>query len=150
MVSRIDQFLALIEAWKAKDLERVLDSLHEDIVWHFAAAAAPPIRGKAQARRFLTRFAAEVSEVRWRLFDYAQSNDRLFVEGVDEYDSKAGVRIAAPYAGVIEFKDDLVIGWRDYVDVGVIARQRAGEAVSDQVEALIERPAVGAGLERQG
>ena len=41
--------------------------------------------------------------------------------------------------GVIEFKGDLVIGWRDYVDVGVMAAQSAGGPISDAVKSLIDR-----------
>jgi hypothetical protein len=43
---------------------------------------------------------------------------------------------------VLDFRGDLVVGWRDYVDVGVMAAQRAGEPHSDQVKALSDRPAI--------
>jgi hypothetical protein len=48
----------------------------------------------------------------------------------------------APYAGVLDFRGDLVVGWRDYVDVGVMAAQRAGEPLTDQVKSLSDRPAI--------
>jgi limonene-1,2-epoxide hydrolase len=137
MTSKIDLFLAIIEAWKAKDIDLVLSKMDDDIVWHFAAAVEPPIRGKAGARKFLTRFGSQIHDISWRIFHHAEAGDRLFVEGVDEYITTAGVTVAAPYAGVIEFNGDLVIGWRDYVDVGVIARQTAGEPISEQVKLLI-------------
>ena len=142
MTKRIDQFLTIIEAWKRRDIEAVLAMMSDDIVWHFAAAAEPALVGKAAARKFLTRFAADLAEVRWRIFHSAESGDRLFVEGVDEYVTPKGVGVIAPYAGVIEFTGDLVSGWRDYVDIGVIAAQRRGEAASKQVKELAERPAL--------
>jgi limonene-1,2-epoxide hydrolase len=67
----------------------------------------------------------------------------LFVEGVDEYVTPQGVVVAAPYAGVLEFSGGLVTGWRDYVDVGVIAAQRRGEPMSKQVRQLSAGPAQG-------
>jgi len=139
---RIDQFLALIDAWKRRDMDDVLSRLDDDIVWHFAAGAEPPLQGKAAARKFLTRFGAELAEVRWRVFDHAESGDRLFVEGVDEFTTTAGVRVIAPYAGVIRFAGDRIIDWRDYVDVGVMTAQRRGEAAPAHILALADRPAV--------
>ena len=142
MTKRIDQFLAIIAAWKRKDIDAVLAMMSDDIVWHFAAASEPPLVGKIAARKFLIRFAADLAEVRWRIFHSAESADRLFVEGVDEYVTPKGAVVIAPYAGVIEFTGDLVSGGRDYVDVGVIAAQRRGDAASKQVKELAERPAL--------
>jgi limonene-1,2-epoxide hydrolase len=142
MQARIEIYQAIIAAWKAKDMDAVLTHMADDIVWHFAVGAEPPVRSKAGARKFLQRFGAEIREVTWRVFDYAESADRLFVEGVDEYVTTDGLRIVAPYAGVLEFRGDLVVGWRDYVDVGVIAAQQAGGPVSAHVEALVARPAL--------
>lgn len=140
-MSRYDQFAAVIEAWKRRDIEAVLAAMDDDIVWHYAAAAAPPARGKAKARAFLERFSATIASIRWRIFAHAETADTLFVEGVDEYDSVSGVTVLAPYAGVIEFKGDKIIGWRDYVDTGVIAASEKGEPPSKQVVELIGRPA---------
>jgi limonene-1,2-epoxide hydrolase len=130
----------LIVAWQAKDVDGVIARMDEEIVWHYAAGAMPPVRGKAKAAKLLARFQAEMHRIEWRIFAYAESGDRLFIEGVDEYRTPEGLRVAAPYAGVIEFKGDLIIGWRDYVDIGVIAAQKAGEPITPQVESLISRP----------
>ena len=139
---KLDVLLNVIRHWRAGDIDAVLSHFHDDIVWHYAAAVAPPLRGKAKARKFLERFKAQVSAIRWRVFDSAESSDRLFVEGVDEYDTAEGVVVMAPYAGVLEFVGPLIIGWRDYVDVGVMEAQRAGTATSPWVMALADRPAL--------
>jgi len=130
----------LIAAWQAKDIDRVLSFMDDDIVWHYAVAAMPPVRGKATAAKLLKRFQADMHGVQWRIFAYAESGDRLFVEGVDDYTTADGKRIAAPYAGVLEFRGDRIVGWRDYVDVGVIEQQKRGEPFTAQVESLIDRP----------
>jgi len=142
MTAKIDIYLAIIADWKRKDIDAVLSHMSDDIVWHFAAAAEPPLRGKASARKFLTRFGADIAEVRWRVFHHAESGNRLFVEGVDELVAPDGTVTAAPYAGVLEFDGDLVTGWRDYVDVGVMAAQRRGEPLSAQVRELMDKPAI--------
>jgi ketosteroid isomerase-like protein len=142
-MSQIQTLLAFIAAWKARDIEAALALMHEDIVWHFAAAIAPPARGKAKARRFMESMAMQVREVRWRIFDYAERDGRLFVEGVDEYVSAEGRLVSAPYAGVVEFRDGLIIGLREYFDLGVINAAKAGEPQSEHVRALLAREPIG-------
>jgi limonene-1,2-epoxide hydrolase len=141
MTDRFEIYRSVIAAWKAKDIDAVLGHMSDDIVWHYAAAIARPLRGKAAARRFLEGFAARVGEVRWRVFHYAITGDRLFVEGVDEFFSKDGARVATPYAGVLEFQGDLIVGWRDYFDGQTAAAMEAGGQASQHVEQLIDRPA---------
>lgn len=140
-MTRMQQFQSVIDAWKRKDVEAVFDAMTEDVMWHFAAAIAPPARGKSEARAFVEQFGANIGEVRWRIFHHCESGDRLFVEGVDEYTTKDGIDIAAPYAGVIEFRGDKISAWRDYVDRSVIESQKAGNGWSDQVRELVGRPA---------
>jgi len=140
MGRRYALLLQVIEAWQAKDVDAVLAHMHDDIVWHYAAAALPPVRGKPAARKLLERFQTDMHAIRWRIFAHAEVGDRLFLEGVDDYTTTDGKRVAAPYAGVLDFRDDLIIGWRDYVDLGVIASQKAGDGLSKQVLALLDRP----------
>jgi len=141
MSSRFEQFKTVIESWKNKDIDAVIDAMSDDIVWHYAAAIAPPVKGKEEARAFLERFGAVIGEVKWRIFETAETEDRLFVEGVDEYITKDGVSVAAPYAGVIEYSGDKISGWRDYVDRGVIDHMKAGNPYPEQIKELIARPA---------
>lgn len=133
----------VIEAWQAKDIDGVLSHMADDIVWHYAAPALPPVRGKAGARKLLERFHGDMHAIQWRIFAHAEAGDRLFIEGVDDYRTSDGNRVAAPYAGVLEFRGDLIVGWRDYVDLGVMAQQKAGEPLSTQVESLLDRPLAG-------
>ena len=129
----------LITAWKARDVDAVLDLLTDDVVWHYAAAAMPPVRGKVTTRKLLTRFLADMHDVNWRIFCHAETADRLFVEGVDEFRNPDGHIIATPYAGVMDFRDGLICGWRDYVDLGTTMAQQAGAPRSKQVEELLDR-----------
>ena len=142
MSRKLEVLKSVIAAWTAGDIDGALAHMHDDIVWHYAAAVAPPAKGKAKARRFLEGFKAQLIQVRWRLFDHAETGSRLFVEGVDEYTASDGAVVRAPYAGVLEFDGDLIIGWRDYVDVGVMEAQKAGGQASRWVMDLIDRPAI--------
>jgi limonene-1,2-epoxide hydrolase len=142
-MSQLDAMLGLIDAWKARDIDAVLSFMHDDIVWHYAAAIAPPLKGKAKARKFLESMAPQVREVTWRIFDYAERGDRLFVEGVDEYVSAEGRLVSAPYAGVVEFRDGKIIGLREYFDLGVVNALKAGEDLKEHIRLLIAREAIG-------
>lgn len=141
-MSHIAVLLGLIGAWKARDIDGVLAHMHEDIVWHYAAVIAPPLKGKAKARKFLEGMAQQVRDVTWRIFDYAEAGDRLFVEGVDEYVSADGHLVSAPYAGVVEFCDGRIIGLREYFDIGAVNALKTGEVMKEHVRALIAREAV--------
>ena len=77
MSRKFEIMKALIAAWTAGDIDAALGFMTDDIVWHYAAAVAPPLKGKEKARKFLDRFKADITEVRWRLFDYAERGDRL-------------------------------------------------------------------------
>lgn len=140
MGHRIEILRQLIQAWQAKDIEKVLTFMSDDIVWHYAVAVMPPVRGKAAARKLLTRFQADMHRIEWRIFAHAEVGDRLFVEGVDDYLTPDGHRVATPYAGVLDFQGDLIVGWRDYVDLSVAAEQKAGQPLSRQVLDLLDRP----------
>ncbi|MFC3069187.1 nuclear transport factor 2 family protein [Phenylobacterium soli] len=137
MGRHFDTLSKVIAAWQAKDLDAVLSHLADDIVWHYAAPGLPPIRGKATAAKLLARFHADMHGIEWRIFNWSETYDRLFIEGVDDYRTSEGRRVAVPYAGVLEFRDGLIVGWRDYVDLGVIAAQKSGEPLSAQVLELL-------------
>jgi ketosteroid isomerase-like protein len=132
----------IMRRWSAGDLDGVIDLLDPDVVWHYAAGPFPPARGTAQARALLDQLQADMHDVQWRVFAWAEQGDRLFVEGVDAYRTPDGHEVATPYAGVMELRDGKVIGWRDYVDLGTTVRQRGGAGLSDHVRELLARPEV--------
>ena len=141
-MTHIQILLGLINAWKAKDIDGVLAFMHDDIVWHYAAVIAPPLKGKAKARKLLEGMAPQLRDVTWRIFDHAEKGDRLFVEGVDEYVSAEGRLVSAPYAGVVEVRDGKIIGLREYFDMGAVNALKAGEPMKEHVRAMIAREAV--------
>lgn len=142
-MTHIDTLLGLIRAWRRKDIDGVLALMHDEVVWHYAAVIAPPLKGKAKARKLLESMALQVRDVTWRIFDHAETGDRLFVEGVDEYVSTEGRLVSAPYAGVVEFRDGLIVGLREYFDIGAVNALKAGEPLPEHVRALIAREALG-------
>jgi limonene-1,2-epoxide hydrolase len=131
-------FLGVIRAWRKHDVDAVLALVAEDVVW-YPAVGSPPVQGREAMRKVLEQFAPKRKEENWRIFHHAVNGDRLFVEGADDYLDDQGRRVAVPYAGVIEFRNGLVVGWRDYFDVATLNRIKAGEPIPDAIEPLIDR-----------
>jgi limonene-1,2-epoxide hydrolase len=136
-MSGIEAVNGIIASWKAGDLDAVLEHLCEDVVYHYHVGSRP-LRGRDAVRRFLERFGSGQTEIRWEIMHWAQAGDRLFVEGIDDYVAEDGRRIRLPYAGVFEFRDGRVAGWRDYIDAGVVAAARAGEANPDWIDEIMQ------------
>jgi len=132
--------LAVLAAWKTQDIEAVLSHVTDDIVWQNTGGFGPPIVGKPAMRAALQTMAPIIADSRWRIFDYAESSDRLFMEGVDEFITKDGVRIAIPYAGVLEFRGQLISQWREYFDGRLSPLMKSGAGVPASVEEMIGRP----------
>jgi limonene-1,2-epoxide hydrolase len=132
-------FLGLVRAWRKHDIDAVLAKLAEDIVW-YPAVGSPPVQGRDGVRKVLEQFAPKRKEENWTIFHHAVNGDRLFVEGMDAYVDDQGRRIAVPYAGVLEFRDGLIVGWRDYFDISMLNRMKAGEPIPDAIQPLISRP----------
>jgi limonene-1,2-epoxide hydrolase len=132
--------LSVLAAWKTQDIEGVLSHVTDDITWQNTGGFGPAIEGKPAMRAALQAMAPIIAESRWRIFDYAESSDRLFMEGVDEFITKDGARVAIPYAGVLEFRGQLISEWREYFDGRLSAIMKTGGGVPPSVEAMIGRP----------
>ncbi|MCG8442784.1 MAG: nuclear transport factor 2 family protein [Caulobacterales bacterium] len=143
MTSKIEVLRSVIAAWRDRqDIDAVISHLTEDCVWHYSAVTAPPKVGHEGARAFLTAFRERVRNPRWRIFAYAENDDALFIEGVDEFDTPDGNVVQVPYMGVLEFRGDKICRWRDYFDRGVADRGAKGEALPDHAAALLDRAEV--------
>ncbi|MBW8811939.1 MAG: nuclear transport factor 2 family protein [Caulobacterales bacterium] len=131
---------AVIDAWRRQDVEGVLVHVTDDIVWRNSSGFAPAIRGKAEMRAALQRMAAIIKTNHWRLFDYAENDTRLFMEGVDEFWLTTGEHVAIPYAGSLEFRGPLIHEWREYFDGRISAAMKAGAPITDELKEMIGRP----------
>jgi len=133
-----ERFIEIINAWKKHDIDAVLSRVSDDIVW-YAYVGVAPIVGKPAMRTMLEKMAPNRSAERWRLFNHAINGNVLFVEGVDDWDDAAGHRLEVPYCGIVEFKNGLVTGWRDYFDIGTLNAMKAGGPVPAEILPLVSR-----------
>ena len=132
---------AIIESFRAGDLDGMLKHVADDVVWH-SHVGSPVFVGKPAMREFATKLAGVMKDVKWRIFDAAQHHDRIYMEGVDDFVTPEGRRVVQPYLGVMVFRDLKVVEWRDYFDRGLFDRSKAGEPLPDYLKVLTERPAL--------
>jgi len=143
MSRKTDILQSIIDVWcHDQDIDAVLAHVSDDLVWHYSAISQPPKHGKTGAREFLEAYKAKVRNPRWRIFKVAETEDALFVEGVDAFDTADGHHAVVPYMGILEFDGDLISGWRDYFDRGSADRSAAGTPLPDFTAALTARQAV--------
>jgi limonene-1,2-epoxide hydrolase len=142
MTKHIDTLRSLISAWRNQDVEGVLVHVHDDITWNNSGGLRRPLQGKAEMRKALEGMAADIKEAKWRLFDWAEVGDTVWMEGADEFIRNDGIRVVVPYAGVLEFQDGLILKWREYYQGQLIDQMLEGQGVPPEVDAMLDRPAV--------
>lgn len=142
MTDHIASLRRVIDSWHRADAEGVLAELHDDITWNNSGGMKPPIQGKDMMRKTLDAMKGRLKNNRWRLFDVAQVGDTVWMEGVDEFDTLDGTRVAIPYCGILNYEGGKIRHWREYFDGRLQDEQIAGAGVRDTVDAMLDRKAV--------
>jgi limonene-1,2-epoxide hydrolase len=93
-------------------------------------------------RAVLQTMAPVIETSAWRMFDAVETQDRIFVEGVDEFWTKSGRHIVIPYAGVFVFRGKLVSEWREYFDGRISSEMKDGAPITDELKEMISRPSI--------
>ena len=127
MSALIDLMNRVQEAIGRRDAAAVAELVTPDIEYHYHVGSKPLV-GTARLLRFLEAYWARMQDPVWRIDSWAESDDRLMMEGVEEAtDTLAGKRIVHPYMGIIEVRDGRIARWREYfqMDPAVIAANEA-------------------------
>ncbi|MEG2313814.1 nuclear transport factor 2 family protein [Brevundimonas sp.] len=141
-MANIEKLLSMIEAWGRQDVDAVMTFLHEDVEWNNSGGFSPVIKGKAAMREALEAMASKIAESRWRLFDYTEVGDRLWMEGADEFILTDGKRVAIPYMGILDYEDGLIRYWREYYNGYLHTSQGKTGIVAAEAEVMLDRPAI--------
>jgi len=119
MAALIDTLNKLIDAAKRRDKADFLKHLDPNIEYHYHVGSRPLI-GHEWVEKFLDRYWATVSpdDSVWRIDRYAENGNVLLVEGYEEFlDTTNNQRVCHPYMSTYEFRDGLIIKWRDYFEM---------------------------------
>ena len=119
IAERERQVIEFFGSW-SESFEACCDSfalLADDCVWD--QRPIPRLIGPKQAVRFLrvTRAVLGLATIDVEMLRIASENDVVHVQRVDRLRRADGSLIAsAPVAGVLEFRGQQVISWREYLD----------------------------------
>lgn len=110
---KIEVIRRLQQAIKAKDKAAFLAFFAPDVEYHYHVGTRP-LMGRDWVEKFITKYWANNSNATWVIEHHAEADGRLFTEGREEYVNADGQTVSHPYMGIIEFRDGLITGWRDY------------------------------------
>lgn len=108
------------EAWRTRDIDRLLSYFHPDAVYH--NMPLPPLSGVEQIRSTLSTFVTPAQEIDFEILHLASAGNVVFTERIDRF-SFAGKRVELPVAGVFEIEGGKIRAWRDYFDMQTWLRQ---------------------------
>ena len=113
-----------IEAWKTRDLDRIMGFFTEDCVYH--NMPLDPVKGPAAIRGVLQSFAGISSAIEWELHQIAEGESGVVLtERTDRFEI-GGRWVALPVMGAFELRDGKISAWRDYFDMAQFTKQLPG------------------------
>jgi limonene-1,2-epoxide hydrolase len=114
MPTPIEIVKALQAAAERRDREAILALVTPDLEYHYHVGSKP-VHGPEGLGRFLDRHWARTKDGVWNIETFAQSGDKLLMEGYEEFtETTTGKRVTHRYMGVMEFRDGRIARWRDY------------------------------------
>jgi limonene-1,2-epoxide hydrolase len=96
-----------------KNLDAVLAFFAPDVEYHYHVGTRPLV-GREWVGKFFLKYWANNTNSTWIIDHYAEVDGRLLTEGKEQYVNASGQTVSHPYMGIIEFRDGLIVGWRDY------------------------------------
>lgn len=136
--TRVDTVRAVMAAWARHDIDELLTHIGPDIEWHYHVGSRP-VQGRDAMRTLLERLKDHQLDSQWRVVHHAEAGDVVMIEAIDDYRNPAGNRVQVPYMGVYRFDGDLIVEWRDYLDMGLMTKAEQGEAADPWLGPLIDR-----------
>jgi ketosteroid isomerase-like protein len=123
----VELFRRGIEAFRRGDVEGILDTISEDVVW---IAARSSVEGAYHGHEGIRRFLADNSE-NFELFEpgfdeLRDLGDRVLAFGRFRIRARAsGVETTFPVAGIATYRDGKLVRWEDFRERG-LALEAAG------------------------
>jgi limonene-1,2-epoxide hydrolase len=114
--------LAFVERWNRRDIDGIIESLTEDVVYRNVPMA--PMHGRAEVRAFITPNLERATRIDWIVHHLAVNEDgsKVLTERTDSFHFGSQV-VSVPVMGIFEFRGGLIAHWRDYADIGDFVRQ---------------------------
>lgn len=110
---------AMIDAWRALDWPRVVATFSEDGVLQVVPLA--PHRGRPAIKVHLDQIAAGIERLDFTIKHLNAVGHLVFFERTDDFVYR-GRAASIAVSGVMEISDGHVKAWRDYMDLGTMAK----------------------------
>jgi limonene-1,2-epoxide hydrolase len=105
--------MKMIDAWNARDGDRIAEMFTEDGVLH--SMMIDPIVGRENIRPRMKFLVDNASYMKIEPRNIATTGNTVFVERTDNFTFK-GHTGSVPVVGVLEIRDGKVAHWREYYD----------------------------------
>ncbi len=113
-----------IEAWKTRDLDRILGFLSDDCFYH--NIPIDPVQGPEAIRAVLAPLNDMSSAIEWELHQIAETEGGVVLtERTDRFEV-GGKWLALPVMGAFELREGKICAWRDYFDMAQLMKQMPG------------------------
>lgn len=106
----------LFAAIDATDTEKFLEFLAPSASFRFGAAA--PVQGRADIGAAVDGFFSTIAGVRHEVTNVIADDTRCACEGSVTYTRHDSSRVTLPFVNVFDFSDDLISGYRIYIEIG--------------------------------
>ena len=127
--------VAMMAAWKKRDVEGFIATLDDDIEYHWHPTKRPAV-GKDKMRKFLANYEQGFDQQEWKILHSAEAGNVLFVEGMEVLvDRSTGTRMDNPFVQVFELRDGLITRMRDYYDTSMVHAPARPEAKPEAASA---------------
>ena len=105
---------SLADAWKAQDIDRIMDHFTDDIVYH--NMPMEPAEGTDAVRGVIEGFLAMAESIVFETVNEVSDGDLVLNERVDTF-VIAGNETPIRVMGIFELRDGKIARWRDYFDM---------------------------------
>jgi limonene-1,2-epoxide hydrolase len=113
-------------AFTRKDLDTIGRLLADDVVYH--NVGMEPAVGKEAALASIKGFLDMSESLEFEIHRLAVDGDTVLTERTDTFTIN-GAKSPIPVMGAFDLRDDLIVAWRDYFDMGLTTRMMSGEAI---------------------
>jgi limonene-1,2-epoxide hydrolase len=113
-----------INAWIARDYEKVMSHVAEDCVYH--NIPMEPTVGRENISLVIKGFIDMSKEIDWTVHHIAESSDGVVLTERSDRFLIGEKWISIGVMGVFELKGGEITGWRDYFDLGQFNSQMSG------------------------
>lgn len=111
---------SLLRAWKAMDVDAIVEHFSEDAVYHNVPMDA--VRGIGPIRSLVKKLIAPMDGIEFKVLHTVESGTIVMNERVDTMVIR-GKTVAVPTMGIFEVRGGKIAAWRDYFDLETLEDQ---------------------------